>query len=169
MEIIRILISSLSMICASFAVGWIFHYLRMKAAEKSDINILKVPKLIFWIGLCGLLICYIIIVILFTVAFDEVSAACSFVPFLMSFLYLWLILYSLNWRVEFNENSLTFRNMFRKKREIQYSEITKLKRIKIGGYRIYFGKKSIAVDFYIKGADNLWDILKVLKIKSNKQ
>ena len=166
MEIIRILISSLSMICASFAVGWIFHYLRMKADEKSDTNVLKVPKLIFWIGFCDLLICYIMIIICFTVAFDEVSAACAIGFFLMSFLGLWLILYSLNWRVEFNENSLIFRNMFRKKRKIYYSEITKLKRIKIGGYRIYFEKKSIAVDYFIKGADNLWDILKVLKIKN---
>ena len=93
-------------------------------------------------------------------SFNEENAVWAIGYFLVSLLGFWLILYALNWRIEIKEESFIFRNMFRKKREIKYSEITKLKRLKIGGYRIYIGKKSIAVDYFIKGADNLWDILK---------
>ena len=69
------------------------------------------------------------------------------------------MLYALNWEIVIKDESFIFQNMFRKKREIKYSDITKLKRIKIGGYRIYFGKKSITVDYFVKGADNLWEKL----------
>ena len=166
MEIIRILISSFIIIGASWTVGWIGFYLRTKASEKSDINVLKVPKLVFWIGFVGLMICYIVIAILLAVAFNEVNAACSICLFLMSFLYLWLIMYALNWKVVIEEDGFTFRNMFRKTCKFSYSEITALKRIKIGGYKIYVGKKRITVDYYIVGHKEFWDKLKYLNIKS---
>lgn len=169
MEIIRILITALTTVCVAFTVGYIGYYLRMEANKIFDTKVLKVPKLIFWIGFIEMTICYIAIIIIFVFAFNEENAACSIGLFIFSFLGLWLILYSLNWKIEIKEEYFIFHNMLGRKREIKYNEITKLKRIKIGGYRIYIGKKSIAVDYFIKGADNLWDILKVLKIKNKQQ
>ena len=61
------------------------------------------------------------------------------------------------------DKAFTFRNMFGKEREVKYTDITKLKRVK-GGYHIYTGKKKIVVDNYTPGVSILWDELKVLKI-----
>lgn len=108
--------------------------------------------------------CIITSLIIFFVAFNEENVVWAIGFSLMSLLGFWLMLYALNWKIEIKEESFAFRNMFGKKREIKYTEITKLKRIKIGGYRIYIGKKSIAVDFFIQGADNLWDKLKVFNL-----
>lgn len=169
MEIIRILITALTIVCASFVVGYISYYLRKEANKIADTKVLKVPKLIFWIGFIEMAVCYIFVIIIFIFAFNEVTAACSIGFFLFSFLGLWLILYSLNWKIEIKEDYFIFHNMLGRKREIRYNEITKLKSIRIGGYRIYIEKKSIAVDYFIKGKDNLWDILKVLKIENRHQ
>jgi hypothetical protein len=168
MEIVRIIITGLIICFSSWLVGYIGLYLRTKIYDK-DLKILRPPLLIFWIGLIEFLGCAITILIIFFVSFNEENAVWAIGYFLVSLLGFWLILYALNWRIEIKEESFIFRNMFRKKREIKYSEITKLKRLKIGGYRIYIGKKSIAVDYFIKGADNLWDILKVLKLKNDQR
>ncbi len=56
----------------------------------------------------------------------------------------WLMLYALNWRIIVSEDGFVFRNSFGKSKTYKEEEITALKRIKIGGYRIYIGKKSIA-------------------------
>lgn len=163
MEIVRIIVTGLIICFSSWLVGYIGYYLRTKKYDK-NLEILRPPILIFLIGLFEFIGCVITILIIFFAAFNEENFACAIGFFLFSIPGFWLMLYALNWKIEIKEESFIFRNMFGKKREIKYSEITKLKRLKIGGYRIYIGKKSIAVDYFIKGADNLWDILKILKI-----
>lgn len=163
LEIIRIVLSALIIFFSSWLVGSIGVYWRTRIYDK-NLKVLKPPFSIFWIGLVGFIGCVVTILIIFFVAFNEVNAALSIGFLLMSFLGVWLMLYAINWKIEIKEESFIYRNMFGKKREIKFIEITKLKRIKIGGYRIYIGKKSIAVDYFIKGADNLWEILKVLKL-----
>ena len=165
MEIVRIIITGMIICCSTWLVGTLGFYLRTKKYDK-NLKILKPPLLIFFIGLVGFTLCNVIILITLFVAFNEENLAFAIGGFIFSFLGLWVMLYGLNWKIEIKEESLIYRNMFGRKREFKYNDITKLKRIKIGGYRIYFGKKSIAVDYFIKGADNLWDILKVLKIDS---
>ena len=164
MEIVRIIITGLIICLSSWLVGLLGSYWRTKNYDK-NLKVLKPPFLIFWIGFVGFLGCIIMIIIIFFAAFNEENLVWAIGFFLFSFLGLWLMLYALNWKIVIKDESFIFRNMFGKKREIKYSNITKLKRIKIGGYRIYVGKKSIAVDYFIKGADNLWDKLKVLKLK----
>ncbi|MGN0815045.1 MAG: DUF6560 family protein [Candidatus Coproplasma sp.] len=164
MEIIRILITGLIICLSSWIVGLLGSYWRTKIYDK-NLKVLKPPFLIFWIGFVDFLGCIITIIVIFFAAFNEENLVWAIGFFLFSFLGLWLMLYALNWKIVIKDESFVFRNMFGKKREIKYSDITELKRIKIGGYRIYVGKKSIAVDYFIKGADNLWDKLKVLKIK----
>ena len=164
MEITRIIITSMIICCSSWSVGTIGFYLRTKNYDK-NLKILRPPLLIFLIGLIEYIICNVVILVILFAAFNEENLAFAIGFFIFSFLGLWIMLYGLNWKIEIKEESFIYRNMFGKKREFKYSEITKLKHIRIGGYRIYFGKKSIAVDYFIKGADNLWDILKVLKLE----
>ena len=163
MEIARAIITGLIICFSSLLIGTIGFYWRTKIYDR-DLKVLKPPILIFFIGLFGFLICAVTILVILFVALNEENLALSIGFFLFSFLGLWLMLYALNWKIVIKEDTFIFRNMFGKKREIKYNEITKLKRIKIGGFRIYIGKKSIAVDYYIKGADNLWDKLKTLKL-----
>lgn len=163
MEIVRIILTGLIICFSSWLVGSIGTFWRTRIYEK-NLKILRPPLLIFWIGLVDFLGCIIVIIVIFLIAFNEENAAWAIGYLFMSVLGFWLMLYALNWKIEIKEESFIFQNMFGRKREIKYREITKLKRIKIGGYRIYVGKKSIAVDYYIKGAGNLWDILKVLKL-----
>lgn len=162
MEIIRIIVTGLIICFSSWLVGYVGFYLRTKNYDK-NLKVLRPPFLIFWIGLFEFIGCVITILIILFVVFNEETAALSIGFLLASLIGFWLILYSVNWKIEIRDESFIFRNMFGKRREIKYSAITKLRRLKIGGYRIYTGKKSIAVDYYIKGADNLWDILKTLK------
>ena len=163
MEIVRIIITGLIICFSSWIVGSIGVYWRTRIYKKS-LSELRPPFLIFWIGLTEFSMCVIAVILIFLLSFNETNLVIAIGFFLFSFLGFWLMLYALNWKIVIKEESFIFRNMFGKKREIMYSEITKLKRLKIGGYRIYTGKKSIAVDYFIKGADNLWDKLKVLKI-----
>lgn len=163
MEVVRIVLTALIICLSSWLVGLLGVYWRTKSYQK-DLKILRPPFLIFWIGLIGFLGCIITILVALFTNFNEYNCIFSVGFFMVSLVGLWLMLYALNWKIEIKEDSFIFRNMFGKKREIKYTQITKLKRIKIGGYRIYIGKKSIAVDYFIKGADNLWDILKVLKL-----
>lgn len=164
MEIVRIVIMGLIIVFSSWLVGYIGSYWRTRIYDK-NLKVLKPPFLIFWIGFVGFLGCIITIIVIFFVAFNEENLVWAIGYFLFSFLGLWLMLYALNWKIIIKDDSFIFWNMFGKKREIKYSEITKLKRIKIGGFRIYIEKKSIAVDYFIEGADNLWDIVKVLPLK----
>lgn len=161
MDIIRIIITGLVICFSSSIVGLLGTYWRTKIYYR-NLKILKPPLLVFWIGLFVFLACVITIFVIFFAAFNEENLVWAIGFFLFSFLGLWLMLYALNWEIVIKDESFIFQNMFRKKREIKYSDITKLKRIKIGGYRIYFGKKSITVDYFVKGADNLWEKLKVL-------
>lgn len=163
MEVVRIVLTALIICLSSWLVGLLGAYWRTKSYQK-DLKILRPPFLIFWIGLIDFLGCVITIFVALFTDLNEDNSAFAIGFFIASLLGLWLMLYALNWKIEIKEDSFIFRNMFGKKREIKYTQITKLKRIKIGGYRIYVGKKSIAVDYFIKGADNLWDILKVLKL-----
>lgn len=163
MEIVRIIVVGLIICFSSWLVGSIGVFWRTKIYDK-NLKTLRPPLLIFWIGLIGFMGCIITSLIIFFVAFNEENVVWAIGFSLMSLLGFWLMLYALNWKIEIKEESFAFRNMFGKKREIKYTEITKLKRIKIGGYRIYIGKKSIAVDFFIQGADNLWDKLKVFNL-----
>ena len=163
MEVIRIILTALIICFSSWLVGSIGFYWRTKIYYK-NLQVLKPPFLIFWIGLIDFLGCVITILVILFANLNEDNAAFAIGFFMFAVLGVWLMLYALNWKIEIREESFIFRNMFGKKREIKYSEITKLKRIKIGGYRIYIGRKSIAVDYFIKGADNLWDKLKILKL-----
>ena len=163
MEVVRIIITGLIICCTSWLVGTLGVYWRTRIYDK-NLKVLRPPILIFFIGLIGFAVCITIALVALFVNFNKENLACAIVLFAVSFLYVWLMLYALNWKIEIGEECFVYRNVFGIKREIRYSEITKLKRIKIGGYRIYIGKKSIAVDYFIKGADNLWDILKVLKL-----
>lgn len=165
MEIVRIIITGLIICCSFWLVGLLGSYWRTKIYDK-DLKELKPPFLIFWIGLVVFLACIVTIFVIFFAAFNEENLVWAIGFFLSSFLGLWLMLYVLNWKIVIKDESFIFRNMFGRQREIEYSDITKLKRIKIGGYRIYVGKKSIAVDYFIKGADNLWDKLKILKLRT---
>lgn len=164
MEIIRIVISCLTIISVSWIIGYIGANLRQKAEEKHHDNILKVPKLVLAIGLVEAIACYVVIVCIYVFAFNEENVAWSIGYFLMSCLGVWIVLYALNWRITMQEDSFTFKNMFGKKTTYKYQEITAVKHIKIGGYRVYIGKKSIAVDFYILGRQLLWDKIKVMDI-----
>lgn len=162
MEIVRIIITSLIIVCSSWVIGLIFARLRFSACEDKDIKILRPPKFIFWLGIGGIVGIYTIIIIIFTVAFTPENVAYSIGFFLISILFFWFILYSLNWKVELKENTFIFQNSFRLSKEYSYKDITKVKRIEIGGFRVYVGKKSIAVDFYIKGANNFLEKIKYM-------
>ena len=160
MEIVRIVITSLIIGCSSWVVGLLFAHLRFVTYEDKNIKILRPPKFIFWLGIGGIVGLYSIIIIIFTIAFVPENVAYAVVFFLISFLFFWFVLYSLNWKVELKENTFIFQNSFRLTKENLYKDITKVKRIKMGGFRVYVGKKSIAVDFYIKGLNNFWEIIK---------
>ena len=163
MDIVRIIITGLVICFSSSIVGLLGTYWRTKIYDK-NLNMLKPPLLVFWIGLLVFLACVVTIFVIFFAAFNEENLVWAIGFFLFSFLGFWLMLYALNWKIVVKDESFIYRNIFGKKREIKYSDITKLKRVKIGGYRIYVGKKSIAVDYFIKGADNLWEKLKGLKL-----
>lgn len=48
-----------------------------------------------------------------------------------SLFFLWGFLYSLvtlNWRIEYDQNGFTYRNLWRRKRRFSYSDITEIKR-----------------------------------------
>lgn len=164
MEIIRILITVLSVISVSFVVCWGGFTLKMKATDPLEGNIMKPPKIIFVVGLIGFILCYGIIAYIYIFDFNEVTCVCSVIAFVMSFLEGYLILYGLNWSIILRENEFVFRNMFRRKRTYSYGEITGFRRIKIGGFRIFIGKKSIAIDGYIRGQSEFLDKIKNLHI-----
>lgn len=163
MDVVRIIITGLVICFSSSIVGVLGTYWRTKIYDK-NLNVLKPPLLVFWIGLLVFLACVVTIFVIFFAAFNEENLVWAIGFFFFSFLGLWLMLYALNWQIVIKDESFIFQNTFRKKKEIRYSDITSLKRVKIGGYRIYVGKKFIAVDYFIKGADNLWDKLKGLRL-----
>ena len=164
MEIIRVFITALAMISVSFVVSWGGVALKMKATDPLEGNILKPPKIIFLIGLIVIILCYGIIAYIYIFDFNEVTCACSVVVFLISFLGVYLILYGLNWRITMRENDFVFRNVFRREKTYSYGEITGFRRIKIGGFRIFIGKKSIAIDSYIRGQSEFLDKIKNIHI-----
>ena len=166
LNIFETLISVL-IFCFSFlVVSAIFSYWKVDAYNK-DLKILKPPLLVFWIGLVSYIGCISGVFIIFFRCLNEETLVYAIFLFIFSILYVWFMLYSLNWRIEIKEDSLLYQNIFKKEIEIKYSDITKLKRLKIGGYRIFFGAKSISVDFFVRGQQNLWDILKLLNISNN--
>lgn len=164
MEIIRIITTALIFISVSWTIGNIGLYLRTEHNKPHCASALKVPKLIFWIGLVGLIVCYIIIVCIFIFSFNEQSVAAAIALFVFSWVYVYIIMYALNWRIEVTKDGFVYRNLFRKVRVYQYSDIEAIKRIKIGGYKLVFKKRRISIDYYILNSEILWNKIKSLNI-----
>lgn len=141
MEIVRIIITGLIICFSSWIVGSIGVYWRTRIYKKS-LSELRPPFLIFWIGLTEFSMCVIAVILIFLLNFNETNLVIAIGFFLFSFLGFWLILYALNWKIVIKEESFIFRNMFGKKRKIMYSEITGLKRLKIGGGIEYIQAKN---------------------------
>ena len=164
MEIVRITTTALIIISVSWTIGNIGLYLRTEHNKKHYDQVLKVPKLIFWIGLVGLIVCYIIIACILIFSYNEQSVAAAIALFVFSLVYVYIIMYALNWKIEVNRDVFVYRNMFRKVRVYQYSDIEAIKRIKIGGYKLVLKKKKIYVDYYILNSEILWNKIKSLNI-----
>lgn len=162
----KIIASSLIFAIVSFVISVLGIYFK-RNGEKSSSS-LRPPKIIFWIGVADISFLIIMdVVLLLTERWEELLASIipivCFVP-----LGIWLMLYSLNWQIVLNDDSFIYRNMLGKKKTYKYNDITALKRIKIGGYRMYFGKKSIAVDYFVSDQEVLWDKIKVMDIPMKK-
>ena len=164
--VIKIIVSSLMFVIVSFAISILTIFLRRHGEINS--STLHPPKIIFWIGITDIVFLVVMdIVLLATEKWEELLVSIipivCFVP-----IGIWLMLYALNWQIVLGDDGFTYRNMFGKKKTYKYEDITALKRIKIGGYRMYFGKKSIAVDYFVSGQDVLWDKIKVMDIPMKK-
>ena len=145
----------------SYVVGMLGYHWRTQKYDR-QLKVLNPPKSLLWISI-SLTLSFIVAMLLVLFLADEYEALLGFFFIPMILLGIWLTLYSINWQIEIKEDSFIFRNMFGRKKEYGFDKITKVKRIKIGGFRIYINKKSITVDYWIKGVDNLWDIVKLLK------
>ena len=128
---------------------------------------LSPPREIFLLGLFESIFCYVFLGYIILFSFDEAGIACSFFCFPMSLIGIWLMLYSLNWRIVLLENGFSFQNIFGKKTFYLFSEIMAVKIVR-AGFRIYLKKKSIAVCFFIEGYEDLWSRIKILKIQMRK-
>jgi len=161
MEVVGIIITGLSILISIYIVSTLSVKLRFQEYDKTLTN-LTLPSSIFVTGLIGFILCTSVALCLIFFKQEEEHLFIAILLFLISILYVWLMMYSLNWRIIIKKDSFTFRNSLRISKEYSYSDIVKIKRIKIGGFRLYLKNgKNIAVDFYVKGIDNLWDILKM--------
>ncbi len=162
----KIIASALIFAVVSFTIGILSVYLRRHGEIQS--STLCPPRIIFWIGFVENAIFVIMDVVLCVVENWEDLLLSLIIGACLMPIGAWLMLYALNWRIIANEDDFVFRNSFGKNKTYKYEEITALKRIKIGGYRIFIGKKSIAVDYFISGRELLWDKIKVMDIPMKK-
>ncbi len=160
MEIFRIITASLIIVITSYVIGLSGFYLKTRIYDTS-LKTLKVPKLILFTSIGTT---FSAAVAMFCGVMFYQLPECLFVVFIFPFLLIgvWLILYSINWRIEIDQESFVFNNSFGKKNEYKYDEIIKVKRLRNGGFKIFLENKVITVDCFIEGKDNLWDILKII-------
>lgn len=160
MEIVRIITIALITALPGYLLGLITIKLRNQNTDFHN-KVLKVPKMILCIS-CVITIPPIIVAAccIFVNEGQDALSSIFMIPITIS--NTWLVLYSLNWKIEIKEDSFIYTNPFGKKREYNYADITKVKRIKIGGYKIYIKSKKITVDYWIIGIENLWNIIKLL-------
>lgn len=110
---------ALGIACMTF-VGKVISKSNYQNQGKSD-SIIKQPYWYFNVGIAGL-VCFNFIGLVFLIHQQEVISWLIMVG--ISLLYIPIMIFERNWRVEFSETSFTFTNMFGKKKEYLYSQVT---------------------------------------------
>lgn len=134
---------------------------KKKFQNNISIKIIKQPKAYLWLSAVGILI-YIGVSLLFLLLPDSAYEG-GHIPALVAFIVLTLIsgiplllllVFVLNWRITVEEESFTYRNMFRQIKIYHYADVTIEE--KKASTRFYQGKKRIVtVSFLIENYDIL--------------
>lgn len=114
-------------------------FLNKKMQTESHVmdGVIKQPRHYLYVGILGV-VCFIIIVVVFFVQNDVAAGVFMLV---VTVPYIVLIVFSINWNVEFDESGFTFTNMFKKKRRFLYSDVTVTDTGR--GLRVYNGEKKV--------------------------
>ena len=166
--------------------------------KRLPLHKLRFPRYGIGVGLVGLAVVLLLIPEVYPAAdWEEFKIAyiLFFIPFfsLIALGSVCLLLLSLNWGIDIQENRIVYRNVFRRTRIIYFTEITGIQHReprfgnqkrsdssrlfdladwiialtvpkKISSYRIYIGKKSITVDSVVYNYDGSAErILKAMK------
>ena len=144
----------------------IISFLALPKKSKKE-NVLRCPVII---GIVGIIFLIGILILSYFIVEEDYSILFALVP-LMG-ISIVAILYPITWRVVVKEDCVVYRNLLGIKREYLYSDITKIvirEKGVVKLWRIYMGKKRVAVDETLINLEYFITKLKKEKVFKNAQ
>lgn len=112
-------------------------------------GVIKQPRHYLYVGILGV-VCFIIIAVVFFVQSDVAAGVFMLV---VTAPYVVLIIFSINWKVEFDESGFAFTNLFKRTKKFLYSDVTVTDTGR--GLRVYNGKKKVfAASFLLANVED---------------
>ena len=138
------IIGIISIIVVTISVKYFWRYTQNKVKKEVDSNVIKQPSTYLLISImCTVGTTVIVGVLLLTTnAFEQEGWFAGITVFaLMYLLYIGLILFSLNWKLELHDSYCTHTNLFGKKRKYLYQD---LKVVDVSsGFRVYYNNRRV--------------------------
>ena len=143
------------------ALFLLIYFLQLKAEDKSEFKgVVTQPRYIMWIGVIGSAVIFVVFAITLILYFNLKLFIGMLVLWLILTLdAIYLILRTLNWQIVIEDEGITYRNLFRRKRFYRYDEITKVISAP-NGMKIIIANKKILVQEWVLGTVELHKALR---------
>lgn len=122
---------------------------RMQTESHVVDGVIKQPRHYLYVGILGV-VCFIIIAVVFLVQNDVAAGVFMLV---VTVPYIVLVVFAINWKVEFDDSGFAFTNLFKRTTQFLYSDVTVTDTGR--GLRVYNGKKKVfAASFLLANVED---------------
>lgn len=136
------------------ALAVLLIFLQRKASEKEFNGVATQPRHIMWVGVISSVVIFVICVLTLIFCDAKVFIGMLVLWLLITLDAIYLALVALNWRIVLEQEGITYRNLFRRKRFYKYDSITNLICLP-NGFHINIDGKKIWVSERVIGAVEL--------------
>lgn len=134
---------------AFVSVSFVWSKKLNRGKQGADDGTIKQPRDYLYVGVLGV-VAFAVIALIFFLAQNDIVA--GIVMIVVCIPYVLLIIYAVNWKIEFDSNGFWFTNSIKKKKYYSYSSVTIVNTGR--GLRVFAGKKKIvAISFLLANVD----------------